>query len=97
MSQSSCLVAIADGSRDLDPGIACEISHFDSIYRDSRHPIYLLHTDFRQAENIGTPVNLQLLAPIERSSGRIFSGHSKDTLDEFFIEMRSFYRQLKSQ
>lgn len=80
MEKSKLMAAILDGSHAVDDGTAGEIGRYCA---KKYGPIIALRTDLRLGENIGSPVNLQIISDVLRSKGKLCT-----SMDEWYSELK---------
>jgi len=77
--------AILDGSHDCDSGTCIELGFIAAL---GKARIFALRTDIRGGEP-GSPVNLQVVAAINRSGGKLCSSE-----EEWYAELEKEYQRL---
>lgn len=80
MNDSDCLIALLDGGHAVDDGVSSEIGYYAGI---KRGPIFGLRTDSRLADNMGSPINLQIHEFIKLSKGKLidYSHYGSDCIN----------------
>ena len=67
MMEADIMLPILDGGHTVDDGTSSEIGYYAGI--KPQNPIFALRTDFRFADNLAAPINIQIMGYITMSGG----------------------------
>ena len=89
IDSSNCMAAVLDGGHAVDDGTASEIGYYAGR---KIGPVFALRSDFRLAENLAAPVNIQIMDYITQSGGLLIDGPG--AVEKWFLAIENFYKSM---